>query len=83
METRTDGGIWLAEHLLRVRDRSGRTRPLCANPAQRAFEQNRGRENIVLKARQMGMTTWIAGRFFLRTITRPGTTTLLVASTLR
>jgi hypothetical protein len=27
----------------------------------------------------MGMTTWVAGRFFLRTITRPGTMTMLVA----
>jgi hypothetical protein len=35
--------------------------------------------NIVLKARQMGITTWIAARFFLRTITTPGTLTLLVA----
>ena len=29
----------------------------------------------------MGMTTWVAGRFFLRTALRPGTTTLLVAHT--
>ncbi len=36
---------------------------------------------MVLKARQMGVSTWIAGRFFLRTITRPGTLTLQVAHT--
>ena len=81
MERQADGAIWAAEKLLRVRDRSGRTRVLRANAAQRAFEARRGRENVVLKARQMGMTTWVAGRFFLRTITRPGTTTLLVAHT--
>lgn len=81
LDNKAEGCIWLAEDLLRVRERSGRTRPLRANAAQRAFEARRGRENIVLKARQMGMTTWIAGRFFLRTITRPGTTTLLVAHT--
>ncbi len=46
-----------------------------------AFEAKSGRHNIVLKARQMGMTTWVAGRFFLRTILYPGTTTLLVAHT--
>ncbi|MGA7156017.1 MAG: terminase [Acidobacteriaceae bacterium] len=45
------------------------------------FEEKRGRQNIVLKARQMGMTTWVAARFFLRTITRPGTMTLQVAHT--
>ena len=81
MDREPDGGIRIAEGLLRVRDRCGRTRALRANAAQRAFEARRGRENVVLKARQMGMTTWVAGRFFLRTITRPGTTTLLVAHT--
>jgi hypothetical protein len=70
-----------AEKFLRVRDRAGRMRPLIANAAQRSYEERRGRQNIVLKARQMGMTTWIAARFFLRTITRPGTMTLQVAHT--
>ncbi len=70
-----------AEEWLRIRDREGQLRPLTANAAQARFEERRGRENIVLKARQMGMTTWVAGRFFLRTITRPGTLTLQVAHT--
>ena len=65
--------------LLKVRDRRGRLRALVANDAQQAFEAKRGRQNIVLKARQMGMTTWIAGRFFLRTITTPGVLTVQVA----
>jgi hypothetical protein len=71
----------LAEQLLRVRTREGRTAPLRANAAQRAFEQRRGSRNIVLKARQMGLTTWAAARFFLKTITQPGTLTLEVAHT--
>jgi hypothetical protein len=70
-----------AARLLQIRDRHGALRPLAANAAQRRFEERRGRRNIVLKARQMGMTTWVAGRFFLRTITQPGTLTLLVAHT--
>ena len=74
-------GMALAEHLLRVRTREGWTAPLKANAAQRAFEQWRGERNIVLKARQMGLTTWAAARFFLKTITRPGTLTLEVAHT--
>jgi hypothetical protein len=73
--------LWAAETLLKVRDRSGALRPLVANVAQRSFEARRGASNIVLKARQMGMTTWVAARFFLRTITRPGTLTLQVAQT--
>ena len=71
----------LAESLLRVRTKDGGTAPLTANAAQRAFERRRGRQNIVLKARQMGMTTWAAARFFLKTITIPGTLTLEVAQT--
>jgi hypothetical protein len=69
------------EGLLRVRDREGVERPLKANAVQLAFERARGRQNIVLKARQMGITTWVAGRFFLKTVTRPGVLTLQVAQT--
>src|SRR5215469_7344267 len=67
--------------LLRVRDRSGELVPLRANRAQHAFEQARGPHNIVLKARQMGMTTWVAARFFLKTITARGVLTVQVAHT--
>jgi len=74
-------GLKLAEELLVVRDRSGEMRALEANAAQREFEARRGQHNIVLKARQMGITTWVAGRFFLRTITHPGTLSLQVAHT--
>jgi hypothetical protein len=61
--------------------REGKTALLKANAAQRAFERRRGERNIVLKARQMGLTTWAAARFFLKTITHPGTLTLEVAHT--
>ena len=74
-------GIALAEMLLQVRTREGWTAPLKANAAQRAFDRRRGQGNIVLKARQMGLTTWAAARFFLKTITQPGTLTLQVAHT--
>ncbi|HVZ84239.1 MAG TPA: hypothetical protein VG893_11240, partial [Terracidiphilus sp.] len=73
--------VGLAERWLRVRTRDGAAAPLAANAVQQAFELRRGPRNIVLKARQMGLTTWIAARFFLRTITRPGTLTLQVAHT--
>lgn len=73
--------MWMAESLLRIRDREGAERALKANASQREFEANRGQSNIVLKARQMGMTTWIAGRFFLKTITRRGVLTVQVAQT--
>jgi hypothetical protein len=74
-------GMVLAEKLLVVRTREGTPQKLKANEVQKAFEQRRGTRNIVLKARQMGLTTWVAARFFLKTITRPGTLTLEVAHT--
>jgi len=74
-------GMALAGELLRVRTREGGTEPLRANAVQGAFERRRGERNIVLKARQLGLTTWAAARFFLKTITRPGTLTLQVAHT--
>lgn len=79
------GQTWLtnlAENLLFVRTRSGILRPLRANAVQQAFERARGQRNIVLKARQLGLTSWAAARFFIKTITRPGTLTLQVAHTL-
>ncbi len=73
--------ITIPAMMLRVRDREGAERFLRANPAQVAFEQHRGQRNIILKARQMGVTTWIAGRFFLKTVMNPGTLTVMVAQT--
>jgi hypothetical protein len=76
-----ENGIWLAHELLRIRDRAGHDSPLDANPVQASFERDRGLSNIVVKARQMGMTTWVAGRFFLKTITGRGVMTVQVAQT--
>lgn len=76
-----DGRIALAEQLLQVRSKRGVLLPLTANAVQEQFERESGTEDIVLKARQMGMSTWIAGQFLLRTILVPGTVTLQVAHT--
>ncbi|HYK35820.1 terminase [Alloacidobacterium sp.] len=74
-------GLFLAKKLLRIRDRSGKIVPFSANRAQWEYERRRGRANVVLKSRQMGISTWLAGRFFLKTITQPGTLTLQIAHT--
>ena len=74
-------GLWLASELLKIRNRAGRESALTANPAQEKFERDRKQRNIVVKARQMGITTWVAGRFFLKTITAPGVLTVKVAHT--
>jgi hypothetical protein len=73
--------VHLATLLLKVRDRRGVRVPLIPNRTQEEYEHRRGVSNIVLKARQMGISTWVAGRFFLKTITQPGTLTVQVAHT--
>ena len=73
--------VVLMERLIRVRDRWGQNVSLVPNRAQLEFERRRGQRNIILKARQMGMSTWVSGRFFLKTITKPGTLTVQVAHT--
>ena len=81
IQSSPEGMIDAIEQHLKIRDRNGNVRPLTANAAQRAFEQRRGRWNIVLKARQMGITTWVAARLFMKTITTSGTLTVQVAQT--
>jgi hypothetical protein len=78
---RRTNAMEMAREVLRVRSRTGKTIPLTANGAQQKFEERRGKKNIILKARQVGMTTWVAGQFFLKTITHPGTLTVQVAHT--
>lgn len=73
--------VRLARQLLRIRDRSGCITVLEANPAQARFECDRGLQNIIVKARQMGITTWVAGRLFLKTISARGILTVQVAQT--
>ncbi len=73
---------WLAAVTLKIRDREGWRTPLWPNAAQQRYARHRTRRNIILKARQLGITTWIAARFFLKTILVPGTVTLQVAHTL-
>ena len=70
---------FLVSSLLRVRNKARGLVPLSPNRAQREFSQRCKGRNIVLKARQMGITTYVAARFFIQTITRPGTMTVQVA----
>ena len=51
----------------------------CLTRAQQEYEGRCGKKNIVLKARQLGITTYVAARFFVHTITRRGTLSVQVA----
>jgi hypothetical protein len=70
---------FLISGLLKVRNKARGLVGLAPNRAQCEFSQNSTHRNIVLKARQMGITTYVAARFFVQTITRPGTMTVQVA----
>lgn len=78
-------GQKIRDHLisgyLGIRPRDGRSRLLKLNRAQAEYSRTCGKRNIVLKSRQMGITTYVAARFFVQTITRPGTLTVQVAHT--
>ena len=71
--------VELVRAWLRIRDKQGRLVALEPNRAQREFERRYTERNIVLKARQLGITTWAAARFFVATITQPGTVPVQVA----
>ncbi len=65
--------------MLRVRDKRGKLRHLVLNRAQKEYANRCGKRNIVLKARQLGITTYVAARFFVHTVTHPGTLSVQVA----
>jgi len=69
----------LIRGLLKIRVKKGGVRYLKLNRAQREYSRRATKRNIVLKARQVGITTYIAARFFIQTITHPGTLTVQVA----
>jgi hypothetical protein len=71
----------LVRALLKIRTKDKRLDFFRLNRAQGEYSQRRSKRNIVLKARQLGMTTYVAARFFIQTITQPGTLTVQVAHT--
>jgi hypothetical protein len=71
----------LIESGLKIRNKRGALVPLKLNRAQRRYSESCTSRNIVLKARQLGITTYVAARFFIETVTRPGTLTVQVAHT--
>jgi Terminase RNaseH-like domain len=71
----------MIEALLKVRGKGKGLVLLKPNRAQREYSRNCSKKNVVLKARQLGITTYIAARYFIQTITQPGTMTVQVAHT--
>src|SRR5262245_8550767 len=77
---------YFAEHALKLRPKTGALVPFKFNAAQlnlhEAIEKQKvetGRVRVVcLKARQLGISTYIAARLFHRTITNPGLRTIII-----
>ena len=64
---------------LKIRNRKSRLTSFRVNAVQREYARTAARKSIVLKARQLGITTYVAARFFVHSITRPGTLCVQVA----
>src|SRR5665811_48702 len=77
---------YFATHALKIRPKAGPLEPFSFNPAQRKLHEimerqkrERGRVRVVvLKARQLGVSTYIAARKFHRTINNPGLRTIII-----
>ena len=69
----------LISHLLKIRSKTKGLITFELNRAQREYSRRCSRRNIVLKARQLGITSYVAARYFIQTIVRPGTMTVQVA----
>jgi hypothetical protein len=67
--TERDGFI---EDVLKIRAKTVSRAFLLLNPTQRKYSSSCTKRNVVLKARQVGITTYIAARFFTQTITQGG-----------
>ncbi len=83
---REAGDLWaptvrdlLIEQWLKIRTKTGNRTRFTLNRAQREYSQQCTKQNVVLKARQLGITTYIAARLFVQTITRRGTLSVQVA----
>jgi terminase large subunit-like protein len=70
---------WLISHCLKIRTKDGHLKLLKPNRAQVEYSRRCTRRNIVLKARQVGITTYVAARYFIETVVHPGTLTVQVA----
>jgi len=78
--------LYFSQHL-KIRPKSGRLAPLIFNPAQlklhELLEEQRAKTGrvraVVLKARQLGVSTYVAARLYHRTINSPGLRTIVIA----
>ena len=66
-----------AAKFLKIRNKEKQLVPLKWNRAQRHFHQNRTERDLILKARQMGFSTYVQGEQFRRSVTKTSTSITL------
>ena len=77
---------YFAEHCLKLRPKSGSLAPIIFNPAQlelhHRIEEQKAKTGrvcvIILKARQLGISTYLSARFFHRCLFEPGLRTFIL-----
>jgi hypothetical protein len=69
----------LIEHLLKIDNKQGLVVPFKFNKVQAYFNTHKGYRNIILKARQLGMSSSILGNMFVDCITIPHTNCAVVS----
>jgi hypothetical protein len=77
---------YFAQHILKLRPKAGPIEPFIFNAAQRKLHETieaqrakTGRVRVViLKARQLGLSTYVAARLFQKTIYNPGLRTIII-----
>jgi len=71
--------IELIESLLWIDDKNGIVVPFKLNNVQRRFHEHKGYRNIILKARQLGISSSILGDMYAECITVPHTPCAVVS----
>jgi hypothetical protein len=77
---------FFAAEMLKIRPKAGSLTPFLFNPAQRELhrrlEEQKARTGgvraIVLKARQMGVSTYVAARYYKHTVSNSGLRTIII-----
>jgi hypothetical protein len=84
--TRVKGDLEYFSQYLKIRPKVGSLAPFTLNAAQlelhRIIEEQRAKTGrvrvVVLKARQLGVSTYVAARFYHRTVNAPGLRTIIL-----
>jgi hypothetical protein len=84
--TRLKSDLVYFSQFLKIRPKVGALLPFALNPAQlklhELIEEQQGKTGrvrvIILKARQLGVSTYVAARFYHKTINHPGLRTIII-----